>query len=64
MLRMIKSEFKGDFFDRERGGCKENFGLQDNMVHDGFLGGKTRILLDQEIQMIGMSMETVGIKAY
>ena len=64
MFRMIKSEFKRDFFDRERGRCKENFGFQDNMVHDGFLGGKTGILLYQEIQMIGMSMETVGIKAY
>src|SRR5258708_11235817 len=50
MLRMIKSEFKRDFFDRERGRCKENFGLQDNMFHDGFLGGKTGILFYQEIQ--------------
>ena len=63
MFRMIESEFKRDFFDRERRGCKENFGLQYNMVHDGFLGGKTGILLYQEIQMIGMSMETVGVKA-
>ena len=64
MLRMIESEFKGDFFDRERGRCKENFGLQDNMVHDGFLGGKTGILFYQEIQVIGMRMETVGVKAH
>jgi hypothetical protein len=64
MLRMIEAEFKRDFFDRERGRGKENFGLQDNMVHDGFLGRETGILLHQEIQMIGMSMETVGIKAH
>jgi hypothetical protein len=64
MFRMIKSEFKRNFFDRERSRYKENFGLQDNMFHDGFLGSKTGILLYQEIQMIGMSMETVGVKAH
>src|ERR1700722_7238758 len=64
MLRMIESEFKRDFFDRERSRCKENFGLHDDVVHNGFLCGKTGILFYQEIQMIGMSMEAIGVKAH
>jgi hypothetical protein len=64
MLGMIKSEFVCDLFDREGGGCKENLGFQDNMVQDGFLGGKTGVLFYQGIQMIGMSMESVGVKAH
>ena len=64
MLRMIKPEFERDLFDRQRSGCKQNFSLQDNMVHDGFLRGKTSILLYQGIQVIGMRMEFFGVEVY